>query len=76
MEFIGWFGTALVLFGAFLNTKKKIACWHFYNAGNIMLLTQSIELGVTNMATIYFFFVCLNIYGYLQWRKDNEDKEI
>ena len=74
MEIIGWTGTILVLFGAFMNAQHRMSCWFFYQVGNIMLLLQAADAGLINLVAVYLFFVCLNIYGYIQWKKYEHHK--
>ena len=70
-EIIGWTGTALILIGYYLNAKKEISSWLHWCVGNLLMVIYSVAIGATPQVALAFILMMLNIYGYINWKKDN-----
>ena len=69
-EYVGWVGTALILFAYYLNAKKYISSWLLWCLGNLLMMIYSIAIDATPQIVLAFVLIILNIYGYIKWKKD------
>ena len=71
MEIIGWIGTALILLGYYLNAHKKTSSWMVWFTGNTAMLLYSLNIMAWPQFTLAIALMILNIYGWLNWSKDD-----
>lgn len=73
VDIIGWFGTIFMFAGSIVNIKKHTGCWPLWILGGTGLIIQAAMLGTWNVMTLQLMYMPLNIWGWLQWRRDDED---
>ena len=68
-DLLGHIGYVFLLAGLFLLSRKKTIGWLFRIIGDLFWVTVGFLLG---MSAIWFWclvFLCLDIYGYISWKK-------
>ena len=73
VDIIGWAGTVLMLSGSIINIYKHTMCWPIWILGGAAIITQSLIIGSWNIVTMQLIYMPLNVIGWIQWRKDNEN---
>ena len=71
VDIIGWAGTLLMLMGSIINIYKHTLCWPVWIAASLCIIYQSIMIGSWNIMVMQFIYIPINIYGWIQWRKDS-----
>ena len=69
IEVLGWMASVFILFGYYLNANKKQISWITWFVGNIFMMIYSIEIDAWPQVALAIVLSCLNVYGYLQWKK-------
>ena len=64
---MGWLGSALILFGYYLNANMYVSCWAVWLIGNALVGVYCLNKGAYPTAVMSFMLMILNIYGYLNW---------
>lgn len=72
MYYLGWVGAALVLFGYFLNAKKKKSSWLIWIVGNLFVAIYSWHIGALPTTLMSLAIMIMNIYGYISWKKEKK----
>jgi hypothetical protein len=73
VDIIGWAGTVLMLLGSIINIYKHTLCWPVWIAAAFCLIVQGIILGTWNIVVMQSVYIPINLYGWKQWRIDNEN---
>ena len=68
-DIIGWAGFSLIFLGYYFNAKKKIYCFFIWGIGNLIYLVYGILLSALPIMAMSTFVLCMNIYGYYNWKK-------
>jgi len=63
--------TILSIAGIFLNAKKIIYCWHIWLLSNVFWIVYCFQTDQTPALIMWSVFLFSNIYGYLQWKREN-----
>lgn len=71
VDMIGWFGTIAMFTGSIINIYKHTSCWPLWIIGGVSLIIQAIILGTWNIMTLQLLYMPLNIFGWIQWRKED-----
>jgi hypothetical protein len=72
IDTIGWVGTILMFGGSILSIYKHKACWHLWILGGIGIIIQSVVQTNWNILALQVLYMPLNIWGWMQWRIDDE----
>ena len=68
---VDWIAAVFSIIGIYFNAKKNIVCWPFWIAGNfIWLYYFSFVIQEWPVFTVFFFFQIMNVYGWIQWSKN------
>lgn len=70
VDAVGWIGTIFMLLGSIINIYKHTWCWPAWIIGGTAIITQSILIGSWNIAVLQLLYMPLNVYGWMQWRKE------
>ena len=70
MSTIGWAGAAIVLLGYYLNANKLSWSWLVWLLGNALVAIYSFNLSAYPTAMMSVIIMGMNIYGYIQWKKE------
>lgn len=73
VDIIGWTGTIFMLLGSIVNIYKHTWCWPLWIIGGAAIIAQSVMIGSWNIVTMQLIYMPLNVIGWLQWRRDNEN---
>ena len=68
-ELIGWAGFIFIIFGYYLNAKKKINCFYIWGIGNMIYFIYGILTQTIPLAAMSTFLLGINLYGWFQWNK-------
>tara|TARA_Y100000034_G_scaffold129028_1_gene184681 strand:- start:809 stop:1033 length:225 start_codon:yes stop_codon:yes gene_type:complete len=68
---LGWLGTSFILLGYYLNAKQSVTSWIVWFIGNTLMLIYSIFISAEPQVALAIALLCLNVYGYLEWRKND-----
>ena len=71
VDIVGWGGTALMFGGSVLSIYKHKACWPIWLIGGMAIIYQSMVVGSYNLVVLQIMYTPLNIWGWLQWRRDD-----
>ena len=69
-DWIGWIGTVAIVAGYYFNAKKIKKCFIIWGLGNIAFLIYSYVINALPQLAISLFVIFMNIYGYIEWSKD------
>ena len=70
IDIVGWIGTVLIMFAYYFNAKKIKKCFIIWGLGNIAFLIYSYVINALPQLAISLFVIFMNIYGYIEWSKD------
>ena len=70
IDIVGWIGTIMIMFGYYFNAKKIKTCFIIWGLGNIAFLIYSYVINALPQLAISLFVICMNVYGYIEWSKD------
>lgn len=73
-DMIGWVGNIGFCSGAYLVAREKKTAFFGFAWGNASYIIQGLLLGVPSLVLISFYLLSMNIYGYINWTK-NERKQ-
>jgi hypothetical protein len=72
INILGWTGTSLILLGYYLNARQSVTSWIVWFLGNTLMLIYSIFISAWPQVGLALALLCLNVYGYLEWRKNEK----
>ena len=67
INYVGWVGFLLILFGYYLNAKKSIYCFLFWIIGNSIYFIYGFIIDALPVMAMSIFILIMNIYGYYSW---------
>ena len=67
INFVGWVGFLLILFGYYLNAKKNIYCFLLWIIGNSIYFNYGFIIEALPVMAMSIFILIMNIYGYYSW---------
>ena len=73
VDIIGWAGTIFMITGSIINIYKHTWCWPVWILGGGLVCLQGLMLGTWNIVALQLMYMPLNLWGWIQWRKDNEN---
>lgn len=68
---MSWIFTAICLTGTILNCKKKLSCFYFWMAGNVLWFIFDMVSGLYSRAILDAVQFALAVYGVYEWKKDD-----
>jgi len=68
---LGWIATSFILLGYYLNAKQDMSSWIVWSIGNLLMLVYSIFISAWPQVGLAIALLCLNVYGYVEWKKVN-----
>tara|TARA_B100000900_G_scaffold7614_1_gene6420 strand:+ start:164 stop:397 length:234 start_codon:yes stop_codon:yes gene_type:complete len=71
IELLGWIGFSFISLGYYLNAQKNPHCFYIWGFGNILFALYAFLIESNPMIIMSIFTLGMNIYGYLQWNKNN-----
>ena len=71
VDSLGWIATSLILLGYYLNAKQSVTSWLVWFLGNTFMLVYSIFISAWPQVGLAIALLCLNVYGYIEWKKLN-----
>ena len=71
INLIGWLATSLILLGYYLNAKQSTSSWVVWFVGNSLMLVYSLLISAGTQVGLAIALLCLNVYGYVEWKKVN-----
>jgi hypothetical protein len=71
IDTIGWLGFFLILLGYYFNAKKKLYCFSIWGVGNIIYIMYGYIIHAMPIMAMSVFVLSMNIYGYLNWVKED-----
>ncbi|MDP6169136.1 MAG: hypothetical protein QF780_03935 [Candidatus Marinimicrobia bacterium] len=71
IDAIGWLGFFLILLGYYFNAKKKLYCFSIWGVGNIIYIMYGYIIHAMPIMAMSVFVLSMNIYGYLNWVKED-----
>ena len=69
---IGWLGFCLILLGYYFNAKKELYCFYIWGLGNTIYIGYGYIIDAIPIMAMSIFVLSMNIYGYLNWSKENK----
>lgn len=75
LDILGYSSFAVSIIGILLNAKKNILCWPVWLVSNAGWIVYSVCQGDFPQVLLWITFSVFNVYGWIQWRKDQK-KEI
>lgn len=72
IELLGYFCTACTLLGFFLNARKNIYGFLSWIIGDIGWVLYAILTGTYPHAIQCVVIIMLNVYGWWNWKKEND----
>ena len=79
VEFVGKLGgaakfwdaltTSISLSAQWLQSRKKLECWHLWILADVIYVPLYISRGLNLTALLYGVFLCMAVMGLLAWRK-------
>ena len=70
IELIGWVATMMLLVGYYFNARRKIYSWIIWLFGNNIMFFYALLIQSYSIAFLSAALACLNIYGYVSWKKN------
>ena len=70
IELIGWIGFLFIIYGYYLNAKRKSYCFYIWGIGNIVFVIYATLISSLPMLFMSVFTIGMNIYGLIQWNKN------
>ncbi len=67
INYVGWVGFLLILFGYYLNAKKSIYCFLLWIIGNSIYFIYGFIIDALPVMAMSIFILIINIYGYYSW---------
>lgn len=67
-----WLLTALSIYAAYLNVKKKRICFMLYTVSNIGWIIINIYFEIYSQALLFLIFTGLSTYGWIEWGKESK----
>lgn len=55
--------------------KERISCWFFGILGSIVSIYLFYSIGLYSESILYIYYVAIGIYGYLLWKKKEDEKD-
>ena len=74
MELISWIATMFSIAGILFNSRKIIWCWPIWLISNILWIIYFAHLKMTPSVVLWIVFSIFNVYGWVQWNKENNLK--
>ena len=71
INLLGWIATTLILLGYYLNAKQDTSSWIVWFVGNLCMLVYSLLIQAWPQVGLAIALLCLNVYGYIEWKKIN-----
>ena len=71
INLLGWIATTLILLGYYLNAKQDTSSWIVWFVGNLCMLVYSLLIQAGPQVGLAIALLCLNVYGYIEWKKIN-----
>ena len=71
INLLGWLATSLILLGYYLNAKQDTSSWIVWFVGNLCMLVYSLLIQAWPQVGLAIALLCLNVYGYIEWKKIN-----
>ena len=69
INYVGWVGFLLILFGYYLNAKKSITCFYVWGLGNILMMIYAVMIDSSPQVATALVVLLMNVYGYIEWTK-------
>ena len=73
VDVVGWCGTILMFGGSILSIYKHKSCWILWILGGIAIIYQAAIQMNWNILILQVLYMPLNVWGIIEWRKDDED---
>jgi nicotinamide riboside transporter PnuC len=67
-----WVFSGISIIACFLNVKKKKVCFLIWCLSNMGFVWVNIATGLYGQIPLWIAFTLLNVYGYVQWARDEE----
>ena len=67
INYVGWVGFLLILFGYYLNAKKSIYCFLLWIIGNSIYFIYGFIIDALPVMAMSIFILIMNVYGYYSW---------
>jgi nicotinamide mononucleotide transporter len=68
--FLQLFALSCAIGGILLTARKSRACWLVYEAGGVAWIALYLKKGLYIAVLAQVIFMVLNIYGWIQWGKN------
>lgn len=72
LDILGYGSFIVSLIGILLNAKKNILCWPIWLASNAGWIVYSIIQRDVPQVILWIAFSAFNVYGWMQWKKDEK----
>jgi len=72
IDIIGWAGFFMILLGYYFNAKKRLFCFSIWGIGNIIYFLYGYIIHAMPIMAMSVFVLSMNIYGYLNWVKEEK----
>jgi hypothetical protein len=72
VDMIGWAGTAFMFGGSVLSIYKHKACWPLWIIGGLAIIIQCVSTSSWNLVVMQILYMPLNLWGWMQWKIDDE----
>jgi len=69
IDMLGWIGFLFILFGYYLNARKRLHCFSIWGIGNIVYFIYGYIIHAFPVMAMSIFVLGMNIYGYIIWNK-------
>lgn len=76
MEVFLWAVTLLIMWASILNIQKKISCFYIWFLTSGVLFWYNISIKEWQQGTIWGFYIFVNLWGIMKWRKENRVENI
>jgi nicotinamide riboside transporter PnuC len=75
LDILGYSTFIVSLIGILLNAKKKISCWPVWLVSNVGWIVYSLIHRDIPQIVLWITFSAFNVYGWIQWKKDQKKFE-
>ena len=74
IDILGWIGNIGFILGAYLIARKNTLGLYAFGMANLIYIIVGLMTQITCLWAISIYLLSMNIYGIINWQKNNKDK--
>ena len=71
IDVLGWIGNIGFLVGPYLIARKKVSGFYYFAIANAIYIIIGMYLKTTSLTAISIYLLAMNVYGIINWKKNN-----